>query len=286
MSSERHEELAALYVLDLLEGAERQAFETELSTRAEFRALVEQLRRTTAELAFAVPQVEPPAALKAAIFSAIDAQPARSATAPDHAAAAGGAAEILPFSLGRVLPWAAAACFALAAVWFGVRATALRAENDSLRTQRELAEVAYRMAQSQLAERTLLAERMIADLGAQLQHSEDLSRLKITALASLLGNTAEAKAIAVWDPEQQAGLLTVEKLPAIAAEQDYQIWVIDPQYPIPVDGGVFKPDATGRATLTFKGDKPVKNVAAFAISLEKKGGVPKAEGPLVLLGKQ
>jgi anti-sigma-K factor RskA len=167
----------------------------------------------------------------------------------------------------------------------GVRSSALRAENDALRTQRELADVAYRMAQSQLAERTLLAERMIADLGKQRQHSEDLSRLKITALASLLGNSAEAKAIAVWDPEQQAGLLTVEKLPAIAAEQDYQIWVIDPQYPIPVDGGVFKPDATGHATLTFKGDKPVQHATAFAISLEKRGGVPKAEGPLVLLGK-
>ena len=51
MSSERHEELAALYVLGLLEGAERQAFEAELATRAEFRTLVDQLRRTSAELA-------------------------------------------------------------------------------------------------------------------------------------------------------------------------------------------------------------------------------------------
>jgi len=89
----------------------------------------------------------------------------------------------------------------------------------------------------------------------------------------------------VWNPEHQSGLLTIEKLPAIADTQDYQIWVVDPAYPIPVDGGVFKPGADGRAVLTFKGDKPIKTVSAFAISLEKKGGVPKAEGPILLLGK-
>ncbi|WP_415907220.1 anti-sigma factor domain-containing protein [Oleiharenicola sp. Vm1] len=193
---------------------------------------------------------------------------------------------VVPFSLARLAPWGLAACLALTAGFLGLRLVSLRAENAALRTERELAEVAYKMAQTQLGERTVLAEKVIADLGARLKHTEDLSRLKITALASLLGNTPEAKAIAVWDPEQQSGLLTVEKLPAIAAEQDYQIWVIDPQYPIPVDGGVFKPDSTGHAVLTFKADKPVKQAAAFAISLEKKGGVPKAEGPLVLLGKQ
>ena len=126
---------------------------------------------------------------------------------------------------------------------------------------------------------------MINDLGRQLHEQEDLTRLKITALASLAGNTKEAQAIAVWDPGRETGLLTVEKLPVIADSQDYQIWVVDPAYPIPVDGGVFKPGADGKAVLTFKGNKPISSVAAFAISLEKKGGVPKAEGPIVLLGK-
>ena len=38
-------------------------------------------------------------------------------------------------------------------------------------------------------------------------------------------------------------------------------------------------------TLGFKPDQPVTQAAAFVVSLEKKGGVPKAEGPIVLLGK-
>lgn len=279
MIDERHEELAALYAVDLLEGAEKNAFEAELARSAELRALVEQLRESSISLALATRQVEPPAALKARILDAVENQSSGPATpAPSE--------NLVPFPLARLVPWGIAACFAVAAAYFGLRTISLRSENTALRTERELAEVAYKIAQNQLGERTLLAEKMIADLGAKLQRSEDLSRLKITALASLLGNTPEAKAIAVWDPEQQSGLLTVEKLPAVAAEQDYQIWVIDPQYPIPVDGGVFKPDSTGRAVLTFKADKPVKQAAAFAISLEKKGGAPKAEGPLVLLGKQ
>jgi anti-sigma-K factor RskA len=279
MIAERLEELAALYALDLLEGAEKASFETELAGNTELRNLVAGLTDSAAELAFTVAQATPPPALKSRVLDAIDKSGAVRST-PSKTG------DVIAFPFARVLPWAAAACFALLATFLGVRTIALRSENSALRTERELADVALRMAQSQLSERTLLAERMIADLNTKLRHNEDLSRLKITALASLLGNTPEAKAIAVWDPEQQSGLLTVEKLPAVAQEQDYQIWVIDPQYPIPVDGGVFKPDSAGKATLTFKTDKPVRQAAAFAISLEKKGGVPKAEGPLVLLGKQ
>jgi anti-sigma-K factor RskA len=126
---------------------------------------------------------------------------------------------------------------------------------------------------------------MITDLGNKLRKSEDLARLKVSALASLAGNTKEAQVIAVWDPAQQTGLLTMEKLPAINENQDYQIWIVDPAYPNPVNGGIFHVSADGRIALPFKPDQPVTQAAAFAISLEKKGGVPKADGTIVLLGK-
>jgi anti-sigma-K factor RskA len=187
--------------------------------------------------------------------------------------------------LPRLVPWAAAAALALAAAWFAAQNLALRNENTSLRTDRELAEVAYQLARNQLSERSLVAERMISDLGNRLRRAEDLSRLKITTLASPAGNTGEPRVIAVWDPAQQAGLLTFEKLPAITANQDYQIWVVDPAYQDPVNGGVFHVAADGRIALAFKPDRPVTHAAVFAISLEKKGGVTKAEGPIVLLGK-
>jgi anti-sigma-K factor RskA len=271
MITERHEELAALHALGLLEGAERMAFEVELAASLDLRALVESLAASTATLALAVPPIEPPAALKDRIMTAC--------AGPESTT------RVVPFPLLRYAPWAVAAALALTAAWLATRNLALQTENLALQTERELAEVAYKIAQNQLSERSLMAETMINDLGDKLRRADDLSRLKIAALASLAGNTKEAQVIAVWDPGQQAGLLAMEKLPAIADTQDYQIWIVDPAYKDPVNGGVFHIDADGKVALAFQPDQPVTQAAAFAISLEKKGGVPKAEGPIVMLGK-
>ncbi len=270
MSSERHEEMAALHSLGLLEGEERSAFESELTGSGELQSLVHSLTATGAALATVVPAVPPPAGLKGRVLAALE-EPAP--------------ARVVPFPVTRYLPWAAAAVLAVTSAWLATQNLALHRANDALRTQQRLAEIAYSTANNQLTERSLLAEKMINDLGARLQRSEDLARLKVSALASLAGNTAEAQAIAVWDPDQQAGLLSFEKLPAIAAHQDYQIWVIDPAYQNPVNGGVFHVAQDGAVSLAFRPDQPVTQATAFAISLEKKGGVPKAEGPIVLLGK-
>ncbi len=270
MITERHEELAALHAFGLLEGPEKSGFEAELAGNAELRTLCGRFADTTTALALAAPQVEPPAGLKGRILAAVD--------APVEA-------KVVAFPALKFAPWAVAAALAVAATWFARENLALKNENATLRNERQLAEVAYQMAQNQLTERSLLAEKMITDLGAQLRRADDLSRLKVTALASLAGNTKEAQVIAVWNPEQQTGLLTMEKLPAIADTQDYQIWIVDPAYKDPVNGGVFHVGADGKIALGFKPDQPVKQAAAFAISLEKKGGVPKAEGPIVLLGK-
>ena len=278
MITERQEELATLHALGLLEDAEQRAFVGELAGNAELAALINSLDDTAAQLALAVPPLVPPAGLKNRIIEACT-EPGR------VAAAAPAGASVVAFPLLRLAPWAVAAALMVAATWLAFHNLSLQTENDALRTERRLAEIAYQAAQAQLKERSLLAEGLINDLGHQLREQQDLTRLKVTALASLAGNTPEAQAIAVWDPSRETGLLTVDKLPAIRDNQDYQLWVVDPAYPNPVDGGVFKPGADGHVVLTFKGNKPIKSVAAFAISLEKKGGVPKAEGPIVLLGK-
>jgi hypothetical protein len=183
------------------------------------------------------------------------------------------------------LPWTLAAGLALAAVWLIAWDLTLRNRTLSLRIERDLAETACRMAQNQLAERSLLAEKMINDLGNKLRRSEDLSRLVISTLASPAGGAKETQVIIVWDQAQQAGLLVSEKLPAIAEMQDYQLWVFDPALAEPVNGGVFRVAADGRTVLAFKPDRPVQQAATFAISLEKKGGVSKAEGPIILSGR-
>ena len=278
MITERQEELAALHAFDLLEAEERLALVTELAANPELQVLVARLTATAATLALSGAQLNPPAELKQAVLAACS---AASLIQPDQPMDA----KIVSFSFFKLIPWAAAATLALATAWFARESTMLREENSALRSERQLADVAYKMAQNQLSSRSLLAEKMIASLGDKLHRAEDLARLKVTALASLAGNTKEAQVIAVWDPEQQLGLLTMEKLPAIADTQDYQIWIVDPAYPNPVDGGVFHVSQSGRVILPFKPAQPVTQAAAFAISLEKKGGVPVAVGPIVLLGK-
>lgn len=171
-----------------------------------------------------------------------------------------------------------------------------RAEAGSLRGQlakrdTDLAQLSQRIValtrDSALATRELNDARdRIARLLADMKSERDLANFKITMLASLVKESPQATAVAVWDPAKQEGILQVEKLPALAANQDYQLWVVDPQYPIPVDAGVFTVDpATGRARFDFRAKQPVAAVNAFAVSLERKGGVPKAEGPMMLLGK-
>ncbi|MBL9203370.1 MAG: anti-sigma factor [Opitutaceae bacterium] len=336
MIDERHEELASLYALDLLEGAERAAFERTLAADPALQALVAELRAAAASLAHTAPAVPAPAALKERIFASIDRLDSTAAgAAPDNVIRPG-------FGVWQILPWAAAACFALCALWLGQGYLTERTETNNLRNQQALAEVSLKTALQQLeieravsskrldeaaqklaaattelgtAQAQLTArdtqvstlttriaaltesatgfERQLADarqqvarLSEDLRVQGDIARYQVTALVSMLEGAPKAVAATIWDPAKQEGVLKVDKLPALAANQDYQLWIVDPQYPNPVDGGVFTVDPqTGAQKIAYKAKQPVSSVAAFAVTLERKGGVPKAEGPFVLLGK-
>jgi anti-sigma-K factor RskA len=357
MIDERHEELASLYALDLLEGVERSAFESSLAADPALRALVDELRESTAALAHTAPNAEPPAELRARVLASVPEAKIEQAKS-----------NVIAFP--TLVAWAAAACFALLAGFLGQRYLALRSDAVLLREEKTIAELAAKSArneneaaqilarrqlesltqqvataarqltdlqqrassaESRLADTALqlaaaqkqaadastqiaqLASRLdaaarstndarthadelgaalasaqtrIASLQRDLQTQGDLANFKITTLASLLKNSPQAVAVAVWNPATHEGMLKVDKLPALAADKDYQLWVVDPQYPNPVDGGVFTVDpASGVANVKFHGNQPVAAIAAFAVTLERKGGVPKAEGPFVLLGK-
>lgn len=157
--------------------------------------------------------------------------------------------------------------------------------NQRLEASVRLADDTHRRSR-ELDQALSAAQAQVVALQRDLQAQGDLANFTITTLASLLKNTPQALAVAVWNPTKQEGVLKVDKLPALAANQDYQLWVVDPQYANPVDGGVFTVDPqSGAARVKFTGKQPVAAISAFAVTLERKGGVPKAEGPFVLLGK-
>jgi len=307
MKDEQHEERASLYALDLLEGSERADFERQLAANEALQGLVAQLRETTCQLAYTAGLASPPAALRERVFASISRRDTVKASVRSSAARTA-PGKLIPFHPLHWAGWGLAASFALVAAWYGQR---------SFSTQRELLNarntIAFEQAGAKSLQNELEAERLIASKQAnnlktylaelndtrqalasersrtvkqlaELQTRYALANLKVARLASLLGNFPEAAAIAVWNPQTQEGVLTVEKLPALASNQDYQLWVIDPQYTNPVDGGVFTVDAaTGIGRLEFRPRQPVAQATKFAISRERKGGVPKAEGPIVLL---
>jgi anti-sigma-K factor RskA len=279
MTADQQEESATLHALGLLDGEEQRAFSNACTGDATLEQLARELDETAAQFAFLAPSVAPPAGLKARLETQLGPQTS-------------------PVTFARVIPWpwlgwAAAACFAFLLAIAGLQVRTLQTENDLLRQEQTLADTALRSVQNQAEAAAILAQhelhdskREVAELNLTLQEQGNLARFKIAALTSLLGNSPEAIAVAVWNPDQQEGLLTVDHLPALADDRDYQLWVIDPQYPIPVDGGVFRVDpATGQARYSFRADKPIKTVAQFAVSLERRGGVAKAEGPMVLLSQ-
>ena len=126
--------------------------------------------------------------------------------------------------------------------------------------------------------------RLRSDIVA-LEKQGALDNLHIAVLSSIVEGSPDARAVCVWDEGRQIGVLKVENLPPVPAEKAYQLWVVDPKYGDPVNGGVFNTLADGSIKYQFEPSLPIAQANVFAVSLERKEGVRKAEGPMVLISK-
>lgn len=302
MIDETTQDLAALHAFDLLSEPERSAFARRLEIEPELRRLVDHLREAAVAPALAAPAREPSARLRARILASIagpardeDKTPAKILRFPawlGWSSLAAAAALAFVAAYLRVEQGRFAAHASLAAQETRLLEAELRATRNHLEAERLLAAAQNQRWKVADAETVRLRDELQATQKnalsriAELETRNRLAELRIASLSALAGQPASARGVAVWDPVAQQGVLTVSQLPALASDRDYQLWLVDPQYPTPVDGGVFRVDpATGEARIVFKADKPVGDASAFAISLERKGGVPVAEGPMVLVGK-
>jgi anti-sigma-K factor RskA len=81
----------------------------------------------------------------------------------------------------------------------------------------------------------------------------------------------------VWDPATQRGFLHFAGLaPNDPAIHQYQIWIFDAgrDKRYPVDGGVFDvPANAGEVVIPIRASLMVRKPAAFAVTVEKPGGV-------------
>jgi len=152
----------------------------------------------------------------------------------------------LPFPF---IPWAVAACLAIGCMVLAIMWTESRREIAKL-VQRDL-----------------------------------LSRIRIAALQSQVDAYAKTSAVVVWNPDQQNGVLQFERLPALPANQDYQMWVIDPKQPQPVSAGLVPKSTDQERRITFWPTKSVSGTPKFAVSIEPAGGSVAPRGQIVLVGQ-
>ncbi len=118
----------------------------------------------------------------------------------------------------------------------------------------------------------------------QARNADPFASAKFVALAPANGAPAEAKAVVAWEANRQSGVIRVSGMPTAGAGKDYQLWAIDADHKDPVSAGLVHVDQSGVAQVRFKPVDVTNRVKAFAITLEREGGVPKAEGPILLVG--
>jgi anti-sigma-K factor RskA len=290
VNAEQTEEQASLYVLGLLPPDEARSFEAAMAADPELASLVDRLEASAAALAWTAPPIEPPPGLRARIADRIEREgPERSNV-------------IVPFPrISYWLPWAAAACLTVLAGWLAYdryhltllvygflnRDRIQQQELDHVQTQRialqnRLDSALSQIAGDEKANASLEAQMstlrsQVADLNAR----NALSQIKIATLASMLKNAPQALAVVAWDPGAQRGIVQTLNMPHARSNQDYQLWIIDPDYKSPVSAGVFEPGKQEN----FQPLHPISKADKFAVSLEKKGGSSSPLGPIVLMGE-
>jgi anti-sigma-K factor RskA len=262
MIDERMEEQASLYVLGALDAAETRVFESALRQDPELQRLVTALRAASDAVAGDALLVAPPAGLKQKILDEVE-QRKKIVPLPT-------AAETSP----RIswFPWALAACLA---IFCGM--LILRQNHRDEEYNIQLTHLNRTIAALQAATNDLHA------VVAELQRKNELANLRIAVLDSLVPDS-KAVAVTLWDNGRQSGMLVVQKLGALPPDKDYQLWVIDPNAESPIDAGVFKVDADGNLRAGFTAKTAVKAAGKFAVTVERKGGAPKPQGKMVLLG--
>ena len=167
---------AGLYALGTLAGKEREAFEAHLATCAECTAEVRALEGVVTALPYAVPQVDPPAALRARVLAAAGAPQASSrATVAQMPAPAHLSVSRTHLSVNAA--WLAAAALLLLSVGLGAYALNLRERIGGLEGQLSEAVSRLDLTEQRLAEATRAAER--AQMRMAVLTSPDLKQVSL-----------------------------------------------------------------------------------------------------------
>ena len=211
-------------------------------------------------LAQAVPQVDPPHALRARLLGSV------SSTSPAST-----------FTPPRPVAWwmATAASLALVAgltIYTAQLRTRITGLESELRDTRARADAAQ--------QRVLVAQRTAtgAQTAIAILTAPDVARVDLAGQQPV---SPGASARAFWS-RSRGMVFNASNLPPLPAGRTYQLWVVTAQAPI--SAGLLTPDIQGSVSEVFNTPPDIPQPIAMAVTIEPAGGVPAPTGDKYLVG--
>ncbi|MEO8605928.1 MAG: anti-sigma factor [bacterium] len=265
-----------LYALGALDAEERAAVVAALATDAELGRELRQWTEVVGLMALDAPDVAPPD-IKTKLLARV------------HGGALASDKVARRRLGGWMLPVAAAATALLAIAGYreiGFRAERERAAETLVALQRglveakgDLAKVSATLAQSQSDANALRIALARAEESLSVVQQRDLQMVALKETK----DAPPAVGHVLLSPPTGKALFYAFDLPNPPPDKVYELWWIT-EKDGPVRAAIFHPDAggIGRAEATMP--KGAGAIHAAAVTLEAAGGVPKPQGPMVLLG--
>jgi len=251
------------YVLGVVSDQERREVECMSHIYPELQEHLFQVQQSLEQLSEGW-EKEPPAELKNRVLAAIHTE----ALSEKMGESAQETAKVISLPRAEIptksngLKWLAAASVIL---FVGVTGLFLTRTNQFNKVQQTLS-----AKEKALNEKETLLADLQSELGVYSEEREFLTNDNTIAIA-LAGTpvSPDAKVKVYWNPSENKMMLAGMNLPKTPTEKQYQLWaIVDGK---PVDLGVLEMDENTKA---ISRQTNVKDVQAFAITLEKKGGSP------------
>jgi anti-sigma-K factor RskA len=260
MEKEKFTELCSLYFLNALDESEQKEFNEALENRdKEFLEIYYGFQNTVLHLPLSADQIEPPAYIKRKLLDQI-----KQTTSVNKFSFIDRVISTLGLK-NPVLVFAVSLILLTGVV--------------------VLAYISYQNESTIKSQNTLIVQ-----LKDEVQKNNEILKvlsaknINIIIMSGLEVNP-EGYGKMILDPSQRRAIMQVSNLPETSKDKDYQLWVIKDNKP--VSNGVFaisNKKENNYFMITNLSVQDLKNINAFAITLEPKGGVPQPTGKMYLLG--
>lgn len=274
MEREEFNQLSSAYALGILTGDELQSFKQYLATATpEERTILAELVATASLLPIVLEKTTPPATVKQQLMQEIS----LSARAREAVRRRIDSSEQPSRSTRNWIPWGIVTSLAMVGVFsffvFKLMGTIERQNERIVLVEQEKKEIATRLIA--LRDELSRKDEQLKVLSAKEIHMTMMDGMKVNPVG--YGKI-------IWDPENGTAILQVSHLPVVPTDKDYQLWVIKDKKPI--SAGVFAVNDTSSNFFKIQNMAVTnpKEIGAFAVTLEPKGGMPQPTGDMYMMG--